>query len=118
MTVKLVVRVLDADNRLLGWAAVPGHMPGDRCLWVRGNHPVKLTAEGTPAFLSVHWCDLGVQSRMAWTGAPVGQSHILLLHWDGPVMRFASDEGPLPGVTVEAPVALETPTGNLSGTGV
>ncbi len=112
--VRLVVRVLDADNRLLAWAPVPAEMRGDGCLWVTGVHPAPVEAVGVPAWISVHWPDLNVQVRTRLPSvSSVAPGQTIPLAWPQPVIRFPSDPTPMPGVTVRGPVGIAPPTGNL-----
>ncbi len=118
MSVKLVVRVLDADNRLLAWVPVWAEMRGDRGLHVTGVYSAPVEAVGVPVILSVHWTDMNVQSRVLLTDHPrVEPGMVVPLSWPGPAITVGSDEGPLPAVTVRQAVTIAPPTGDMSQTG-
>jgi hypothetical protein len=119
MVAKLVVRLLDPSHRLLGWRELPGELRGDACVWVSGAHGLVVDTPGTPAVLSIHWADLNVQSRVPYADPlflPAGS--VVTLHWpDRPVMRFATDDGPLPPVTVRRSVTALLDTASMGATG-
>lgn len=99
MQVTLVVRLLDADGRLLAWAPVRAEARGDQCLWACEPLVAAPTASGVAASLVVHWPDLHVVARspVQW---PVTLGQVVTLRFSEPLMRFATQPGPLPGVTV------------------
>jgi hypothetical protein len=117
MQVKLVARILDVDNRLLAWAPVLAETRGDRCLWATQAAQAPVERAGTPVTLSVHWPDMNVQTRVPMPSEAVEPGRLIALSWDQPIFRFGSDDGPLPGVTVRAPVVVSPDVGNISAIG-
>jgi hypothetical protein len=114
MTTKLVVRVLDAAGALLGWAEAAGTALGDGYIRVLGPLPVLIEVEGHPQAISIHWCDVNVETRVPFAaavpGVRVGDTITLALD---PAFRVGPAAGGLPSVTVRAPVAIDVPVGRL-----
>jgi len=64
VTAKLVVRVLDAGGRLLGWVAHPAAVRGDGTLRASADVSVPIMESGGAAVVSWHWCDPNVEIRV------------------------------------------------------
>ncbi len=116
LVTKLVIRILDAQDNLLGWAEAEGVAYGDGKLTVA--HPVLLGIEqrGRPAMLSVHWADVNVEIRSAMDRADVKAGDVFQI----PAPWAAITVGPmatgLPPVTVSSPVRIVVPVGGLGAT--
>jgi hypothetical protein len=118
MTTKLVIRVMDAADTLLAWTEIQGEIRGDGCL--RYAHPAMAWVEcaGTPTQLSVHWADVNVEVRSAFAYKPVTMGDLIPLRWDDqPVLVVGPMPGPLPPVTVRAPIAIAVPVGVMGARG-
>lgn len=109
---KFVLRVLDGDGVLLGWAELQAEARGDGRLWARGPTAVAVTTPGTPAALSLHWVDINVEVRRPWPHAPVSAGEILTLTWEQPLLVVGEPAGGLPPVTVGTAV-VSMPVGAL-----
>lgn len=110
---KLVVRILDARNQLLGWAEAEGHARGDGKLWVNAPTLVPIELAGTPAVLSVHWCDVNVEIRSDVERAKVNAGDMLTLPGNWPAVTCGPAAGGLPPVTVRSAVTLGVPVGAM-----
>jgi hypothetical protein len=101
MTAKIVIRLLTADNQLLGWCEHHARMRGDGGL--RSDSVVRLapTLAGTPVCVSMHWCDVNTEVRIPWTAGPVTVGSIVTLFApDEMMIRVGEMTGRLPPVTV------------------
>lgn len=115
MRVKIVVRLLDSEGVLLGWAPLLAEARGDQCLRAVQSCTLPIDVEGIGTVLSYHWADLHVQKRVTLTQPQhvrVGSS-LTLTFPDDVVFHFPSDEGPLPPVTVRGSVVVGVPTGSM-----
>ena len=113
MTTKVVCRLLDAAGVLLGWSEVMAVARGDGRLWSPG--PVSIYAEqsGASTELSVHWCDVNVETRVPFT-VSVAQGHdVIVAPQAVPLLVVGSPAGGLPAVTVRRRVAVSVPVGTL-----
>src|SRR5512146_31831 len=97
------VRLLDSAGNLLAWAPVRVEA-GNRELTPLESFSGPGERDGEVATCSVFWPLLHVQQRMTMSGA-ISKGQAVQFAFEGPVMRFASDEGPLPIITFRAPVA-------------
>lgn len=115
LTTKLVLRVLDAGGELLAWAELLADARGDGCLWPQPRAVSALVDRaGQPALLSVHWADVNVEVRSPFDHPPLTEGGAITLAFgDQPVLRVGPMPGPLPPVTVRAPVVVTVPVGAL-----
>lgn len=115
MTTKLVIRLLDAaGEQLLGWAEVRALARGDGCLWA--THPVLVPIDvaGTVGWLSIHWADVHVESRVPIDPHPVTSGSAWAAPFDvEPVLRIGTPPVSLPPVTARSTVRIGVPTGGL-----
>lgn len=101
MTVKLVIRLLTAENTLLGWVVHEAAVRGDGHLRAAGQVAMPIAYSGVPACVSVHWCDVHVETRVPWTRGPVQAGLLVGLYQaDDPIMVCGRTPGPLPPVSV------------------
>jgi hypothetical protein len=116
MTTKMVCRVLDAENQLLGWALVWAVARGDGQLWSDGPVTIPIERAGDARTLSLHWCDVHVETRVP-LGVPVSVGQPLTVYAQAmPIMRVGQVPGPLPAVTVGS-VAVAVPVGQIGTQG-
>lgn len=114
LTTKLVVRVMDADLRLLAWTEVQGEARGDGALWVKAPTLAGVEAAGVPAWLSVHWADVNVEARSRFDHRAVSVGEVLTLAWpSAPILTVGPMPEALPPVTVRAPIRVAMPVGAL-----
>jgi hypothetical protein len=120
-TEKFVVRLLDADGRLLAWAelvAVPKPQArGASCpLWATGPTLFAVEHAGMATEVSIHWCDLDVARRASLIEpAAVEVGQVFAFAWIEPVWLVAGmRDVPLPGVTVRRSVTIGIPVGELA----
>lgn len=119
---KLVCRLLDAEDRLLGWCWHIAAMRGDGCL--RSTLPVWLDvdAAGEPKTLSVHWADMNVEVRVPWpnTVRAVTPGQALVIFEANTPMLRAGDPPlkRLPPVSTKQAVDVSVPVGQFGATGV
>jgi len=121
MTVKFVVRLLDAAGGLLAWATVYGTArPQDRAgscpFFPPGPTAFAIEREGLAVQISVHWCDLDVARVQALVEpVPVSPGKVFSFAWIEPVWLVPGmRDVPLPAVTVRAPVAIGVPVGTMA----
>lgn len=114
---KLVVRMLDAAEQLIGWAEVSGQARGDGKLWVEEPTLVMIERDGVIAYLSVHWCDVNVEIRSAIERAAVTAGQLLRLPGDWEAIAVGPAAGGLPSVTVRTPVEVRIPVGTIGAKG-
>jgi hypothetical protein len=64
MTTKIVLRLLDAADGLIGWTAHEAAVHGDGALW--SASPIVIVADraGAAACVSLHWADVNVEVRV------------------------------------------------------
>jgi hypothetical protein len=112
---KVVVRVLDRDNRRLGWEEHYALLRGDGCLRASDDLLIHIAEGGIPAAVSVHWCDPNVEVR-----TPVAREKwsrpFLAFRYNDPIIRVGEMPGPLPAVTVGS-VMVGIPVGSLGARG-
>ncbi len=118
MTTKVVVRLLTADQILLGWAEVQALARGDGQLWCQAPVLVGIEAAGALTWLSVHWADVNVETRTACDGRAVHPGQIVTVFpHASPILCVGPMPGYLPPVTVHGPVALAVPLGQMGAIG-
>lgn len=114
MSVRLIVRLLDAEIRLLGWCEVYAHMPGDGTLRASGSTPLQIEQGGLPAWTSVHWADANVEVRTPLPRSDVVKAGATInLRWDQPIIVFGTPPTDLPCVTVGRSVVIAPPSGTF-----
>lgn len=113
LTTKLIVRVLDRKDRLLGWTEIAAEARGDGQLWAKGQGLVGIEAEGTPEWLSVHWADVNVEERHQFHYDKVAVGEVLTLQWPHAIFTVGLMPSSLPPVTVRAPITVAMPAGAL-----
>jgi hypothetical protein len=112
---KLVCRLLDADERMLGWCWHIAAMRGDGCL--RSTLPVVLDVDvdGEPAVLSVHWADMNVETRVPMPKLTVKKGDTLTIFPAHAAMLRAGEPPTvrLPPVSTKSQVMVDVPVGKL-----
>ena len=117
---KLVCRLLDADDQMLGWCWHIAAMRGDGCL--RSTLPVVLDVDesGTGVVLSVHWADMNVETRIQM---PVpfmvkrGDS-LTIFPSNAPMLQAGTPpEKRLPPVSTRQAIDVTVPVGSLGALG-
>lgn len=115
---KLVCRLMTAEFRLLGWCEHRARMRGDGCLRSDDVVRVAITESGTPAVLSIHWCDVNTEVRTPWTfGAVAAGSIVTLFERDAMMIRVGEMTGRLPPVTVGS-TTVGIPVGGMGAKGL
>lgn len=125
MTQKFVVRLLDAENQLLGWAEVSASArpQGQRrsCpFWADRPTQFVIDQDGIAAQITIHWCDLDLaRSSPPLEPTAVKAGQVFTLNWIEPVWLVPAPEKdvPLPAVTVRQSVTLTPPAGQLTSAG-
>ena len=116
---KLVIRVLDAEDHLLGWVEHRCRVRGDGCL--RADYPVRVVMDcaGVAAVVSVHWADVHVESRVPCDPVITVRpgDTLTLFPDDAPVIVVGPIPGFLPQVTTKSSVAVNFPVGILGSRG-
>jgi hypothetical protein len=120
---KFVVRLLDPNNEMLGWATVYGEpRPNERrrscCFFPGGPTYIKIERGGRAERMSIHWCDLDI-GRITNIIDPqdvtAGQS--VVYHWIEPLFQvvgsaeFAEQE--LACTVIRDNVTIDIPAGAL-----
>lgn len=111
LTTKVVVRLLDDADNLLGWCAVQAEARGDGCLWAPSETVVPFEASGRAVTLSLHLADFHIESRMAIDVEARPGSGVTLAQ---PLVKLGEPPTSLPPVTVRAaPARVAMPVGVL-----
>lgn len=117
---KFVVRLLDAESRLLAWAEVwaqptPQAARASCPFWPIAPTQFVIERDGVAAQVSVHWCDLDIARIGNITPRqPVHVGQIFTHIWLEPVWLTAGmTDVPLPPVTIRAKVKVGIPTAAL-----
>ena len=113
MDTKLIVRILNEQEEMLGWAEAVGHARGDGKIWVDAPTQVFIEESGVVFYLSVHWCDVNVEIRSRVDPASVIKNNMLELPGDWPAITCGPAAGGLPPVTVRAPIVIGIPVGAM-----
>lgn len=114
LTTKLVIRILDPEEQLLGWAEAYAVARGDGTLWVERPTPIMIEVEGLPRYISVHWCDVNVETRATTDfTAAISTGNTLTMPGDWTAIVVGPMAGGLPPVTVRNNVAVMMPVGAL-----
>jgi hypothetical protein len=117
MTTKIVCRLLDANNALLGWTVVMAEARGDGHLWTSGPVVVQPSRAGTVVMLSLHWADVNVESRIPMLLSVRAGQGVVIYQTMTPFIKVGNMPGPLPPVTVGS-VSIGIPAGGLGTSGV
>lgn len=116
--VKLVLRLLTADNRLLGWVEHQAVMQGDGCLRSSGPVIIEVDEPGEPACISIHWCELHVETRVPCPPGEVKpKDKCAIFASQMPMVNMGEPPVGLPPVTVKSPVRITIPPGQLGVSG-
>lgn len=118
LTTKLVIRLLDADGVLLGWAEALGEARGDGIITVAAPTLIAVEEIGRPCAVSVHWCDVNVEIRQPIEHPQVvfpGQAFTIPAEWAA-IVCGKMPSG-LPPVTVRSPVRIEMLPGAIGAKG-
>lgn len=116
MTTKIVCRVLDAENNLLGWTLVWAVARGDGQLWSDGPVTIPIERAGDAVTLSLHWCDVHTETRVPLQVAVQAGQPLTVYPEATPIITVGMVPGPLPAVTVGS-VAIAVPVGQMGATG-
>ena len=118
MTAKIVCRMLDAENRLLGWTEHHAAVRGDGRLRAEGPVAIEVEANGAPLSISMHWADVNVEARVPCAVPFVKKGDTVTIFPHGAAM-IVLGEPPvgLPAVTVGRPVAIGFPVGQMGARG-
>lgn len=111
---KLVVRLLDEHDNLLGWAECEGQMRGDGKLWVKDPTPIMIESAGTVAYHSVHWCDANVEIRSRVDHAAVTPGQMIQVPGDWVPVVIGKAASGLPPVTVRTNIQIALPAGKTT----
>jgi hypothetical protein len=110
---KLVIRLLDGAGQMLGAVVHHAAIKGDGCL--RASGPVVITAErdGLPAFVSTHWCDVHVETRVPFVFVPVKAGRVVsIAAKNAPLLVVGVPPVDLQPITVGSS-AVSIPVGSL-----
>jgi hypothetical protein len=101
---KLVVRLIDGAGQLLGSAVHHAQIKGDGCLRAAGPVVIPVEQAGAPAWVSVHWCDVHVETRTPspWTSSVRPGELIPVCDLGHPMMIVGPIPDRLPPITVGA----------------
>jgi hypothetical protein len=109
---KCVLRLLTADNQLLGWGQVDAEARGDGYLSTRAPIPIHVDVAGTCAALSIHWCDLNVEVRVPPPIVEVTAGMTVLLQ-PGRLLKAGEMPTDLPPVTIRQPTVVSIDVGMM-----
>lgn len=113
MITKLVLRVLDAEGVMLGAVVHHARIKGDGCVRAAGPVVMGMARAGIPSVLSVHWCDVHVETRVPLALPSVMPGQIVEVCAAGaPLMVVGPMPGPLPPVEQSGAV-VPVPVGGL-----
>jgi hypothetical protein len=111
---KVVCRLLDANNNLIGWTEIKAAIPGDGTL--RASEPVVIVVEqeGVPVCISHHWCDPNVEIRLPINASTfkVGEQHAMY-NAEDELFRVGPMPQGLPAVTMRAAGVIPVPVGGF-----
>jgi hypothetical protein len=111
---KLVIRLLDCDGKLLGWAEHAPLLLGDGTLRASGPIVIQVDEEGVTAFVSTHWCDVNVETRVHCEVLKVAVgSTFACFKYKDVIVRVGEAAGGLPPVTVKNHTVIAVPVGSL-----
>lgn len=116
MTTKVVCRLLDARNQLLGWTEVQAVARGDGKLWSPGRVSIPVERAGDALSVSLHWADVNVETRVGMLATVTPGQLVTVYPKASPIITVGEMPGPLPAVTVRS-VAISLPVGQLGARG-
>jgi hypothetical protein len=111
---KLVIRLLDCDGKLLGWTEHAPLLLGDGTLRAAGPVVIPVEEAGVTAFVSTHWCDVNVETRVhagTLTVAPGFQ--YACFRYKDVIVRVGEAATGLPPVTVKSHTVISVPVGSM-----
>lgn len=115
---KLVIRLFDPEQRMLGWVTHDAAVRGDGTLRSSASVVVPIDLSGTLAAVSVHWCDVNVETRTPCPAKTVRSGQLLTVFpADVPLLVVGPQAGGLPPVTVRQAVTIGVPAGALGARG-
>lgn len=121
MIASFIVRLLDAESRLLGWTEVlaesrPQGRPRSTPFRAMGPSTFVIERDGIASQLSIHWADLDVvRVTPLMNPGPVQVGQLQRFDWIEPVWMVEGSkvDVPLPPVTVRGPVRVGVPVGGM-----
>jgi hypothetical protein len=116
MTTKVVCRLLSPANALLGAAVVQAEIRGDGKLWAPGPLAIQGERSGVATVLSLHWCDVNVETRVPIAVTVTAGSRVPIYPVASPLITVGPMAGHLPAVTVGS-VSIGVPVGALGARG-
>lgn len=109
---KLVIRAMSDDDRLLGWVEHESVLKGDGMLRASGPVVIVMDESGRLSHFTVHWCDVNVVARIETRTTTVAQGDRRPIATIGdPLIRVGIPVF-LPPVTVRG-AAVAVPTGGV-----
>lgn len=124
MTEKFVIRLMDADDRLLAWTDIraTSKLQGSRrsCpFFADGVTRFAVEQSGIATKVVIHWCELDLVRAQDVEPTPVEPGQVFDYTWIGPVWLVPAMEKDiaLPAVTVRQPVSVGVPTGIIAAVG-
>ena len=106
------------DREMLGWAEVQGWAPGNGKIRITESTAIGIERDGIPAFLSIHWCDVNVETISPLTVRGVSHVGDVLTipgYWDA--IQCGEMPTDLPATTVREPILIGVPVGNMGARG-
>jgi hypothetical protein len=110
---RLVIRLLAASNRLLGWTEINAEARGDGRLWATAPVTILVEEAGVATEISAHWVDVNVEARSMVAPVQVHVGQPVTAIGAGPVFNVGPAAGGLPAVTVRRNVVITPLTGGL-----
>lgn len=107
MTTTFILRLLDAERRVLGWSKVPVESRGDGCLWATQGFVAEADTDGLGVAVNLHWPEVHVY-HTAGLAVPIAvqAGEVFHIPLTDPVLRLTSEGLPLPPVTVRSSVTV------------
>jgi hypothetical protein len=120
LTTKLVIRLLDAANAVIGWTEHSAIVRGDGTLRAAAPVSCLIDAPGWVETISIHWADVNVETRVAPPGGPiavrVGDS-VTLYEKHAALLTIGTPPANLPPVVLRQTVAVAVPMAALGAQG-
>jgi hypothetical protein len=111
---KLVIRLLDGDGKLLGWTEHAPLLLGDGTLRASSNIVIPVDEAGVTAFVSTHWCDVNVETRVhAGTFTVVPGAQFAWARYKDMLVVCGQMPVNLPPVTVKSHTVIAVPVGSM-----
>jgi hypothetical protein len=117
LTTKIVIRIMNEQEEILGWAEVMAEARGDGKLWVAEPTMVLIEKDGVTRYFSSHWCDVNVELRHVVEPKQVKFGEMLEIPGELAIITVGPAAGGLPSVTVREPIRIGIPVGNLGAKG-